>query len=36
MSLVALLLALQAVSSPAVKFEPPPLVRKDTAAIEAV
>jgi len=36
MSLIALLLALQTASSPAVKFESPPLVRNDTGVIESV
>lgn len=36
MSLITLLLALQTASSPAVKFEPPPLVRDDIGVIEAV
>jgi murein DD-endopeptidase MepM/ murein hydrolase activator NlpD len=36
MSLIALLLAVQGASSPAVKFEPPPLVRENAGPIEAV
>lgn len=36
MSLIALLLAVQTASSPAVKFEPPPLVRENIGVIEAV
>lgn len=36
MSLIALLLALQASSPPAAKFEPPPLVRESVGPIEAV